>query len=487
MHPQKRGIIAARYTACFAGEWLQQKAKYTPMAQVIRQNVAPLTDEIVVTLQQEDYLPAYQKALKNYSKQANIPGFRKGMVPAGVIKKMYGAGIFTDEVLKTVEKEVNQYLDQEKPAIFGQPLPTEANNEVVRSLNQHAPGAYNFVFEIGLQPNVLPANLSAATIRRMKVEVTEEQITEEVERARNRYGNMKEPETVDNDECVLNISFTETDAQGEPLTDGLVHETNSLIVKYFSEAVRPRFMNLKVGDSLVLTLGEAFEGKELEWVAGDLKIDAATAADRSFSMAITKIGFVEKRALDTEFFEQIFPGKAIATEAEFREAMKADIQAYWDNQARTQVQDEIYHYLLDNTAVEFPEAFLKRWMLQTGDKGKTIEEVEAEFPRFLNQMKWTLISDHLLKAQNITVTPDELRQYARLQILGYMGITTVDEKTAWVESYVDRMMQDKKYIDENYHRLLTDKLFGWAETQVNYADEPVSAETFQERQHHHAH
>jgi trigger factor len=237
-----------------------------------------------------------------------------------------------------------------------------------------------------------------------------------------------------------------------------------------------------VGDSVVLTLGEAFEDKELKWVAEDLKIDAATAADRTFSMTITKIAFIEKRALDTEFFEQLFPGKAIATEAEFREAMKADIQAYWDNQARTLVQHEIYQYLLDNTGIEFPEAFLKRWMLQTGDRGKTIEEVEAEFPRFLKQLKWTLISDHLVKAQNITVTPDELRQYARLQILGYMGISKIDEKTAWVESYVDNMMQDKKYIDENYHRLLTDKLFSWAETQVNYADEVVSVETFQERQ-----
>jgi trigger factor len=436
----------------------------------------------VVTLQQEDYLPAYQKALKNYSKQANIPGFRRGMVPVGVIKKMYGAGIFTEEVLKTVEKEVNQYLDQERPAIFGQPLPTEANNEVVRSLNQNEPKAYNFVFEIGLQPDVVPADLSAATIRRLKVEVTEEQITQEVERVRSRYGNLKEPETVESDECVLNISFTETNAQGEPLTNGLVHETNSLIVKYFAEPVRPRFMNLKVGDSVVLTLGEAFEDKELKWVAEDLKIDAATAADRTFSMTITKIAFIEKRALDTEFFEQLFPGKAIATEAEFREAMKADIQAYWDNQARTLVQHEIYQYLLDNTGIEFPEAFLKRWMLQTGDRGKTIEEVEAEFPRFLKQLKWTLISDHLVKAQNITVTPDELRQYARLQILGYMGISKIDEKTAWVESYVDNMMQDKKYIDENYHRLLTDKLFSWAETQVNYADEVVSVETFQERQ-----
>ncbi len=457
------------------------------MAQIKRENVAPLTDQITVTVHMEDYYPAYEKSLKNYSKQANIPGFRKGMVPTGVVKKMYGNSVFSEEVLRVVEKEINGYLEQEKPAIFGQPLPTEDNNDTVRSFNQSKPETYNFTFEIGLQPDVVPANLAQANIKRMNVTVTDEMLEEEITRLQGRYGNMKEPETIESDECVLNVTFTEVDEAGNLIEGGLEKETNSLIVSYFSETIRPQWNGLKVGDSLTFTLSEAFEEKEYTWICEDLKLDEAEAKDRRFIIAITKIGLVEKRALETEFFEQIFPGKSVATEEEFRALLKQDIEAYWRNQARAQVQDNIYHYLLDNTNLEFPETFLKKWMQQGGEKPKTAEEVEEEFPKFINQLKWTLISDHFMKENNISVEPEELRNYAKLQMMGYMGVTTLDESTAWLDSYVDRMMQDKKYIDENYQRLITEKLFTWTESQVQYDDITVSVDEFTASQHHHSH
>ncbi len=457
------------------------------MAQVKREKAAPLVDHVTVTLQKEDYYPAYEKALKNYSKQANIPGFRKGMVPTGVVKKMYGSSVFTEEVLRAAEKEINGFLEQDKPAIFGQPLPTEANNETVRTLNQNDPQEYHFTFELGLQPEVTPAPLDQATISRKNVVVTDEMLEEEIVRLQNRYGNMKEPETVDSDACVLNVVFNEVDAEGNELDGGLNHETNSLLVSYFAESVRPQWMGLKVGESLTFTLGEAFEEKEYTWICEDLKVDEDISKERRFSIRIAKIGLVEKRELDTEFFNQIFPGKAVGTEAEFREALKADFEGYWRNQARAQVQDEIYHYLLDNTSLEFPEEFLKRWLLQGGEKPKTAEEVEAEFPAFKNQMKWTLISDYFIKGQDIKVEPEELRNYAKMQMMSYMGVTTLDESTAWLDSYVDRMMQDRKYIDENYHRLLTEKLFTWTEGQVQYKEVEVSVDEFNATQHNHQH
>lgn len=458
------------------------------MAQVTRQNVAPLTDHIVVTLQKDDYYPGFEKALKSYSKQANIPGFRKGMVPTGVVKKMHGASIYTDEVLRTVEKEINGFLQKENPEIFGQPLPTEANNQTVLGLNMNQPGEYSFTFEIGLKPEFTPADLLKAKIKRMNVGVTDEMVQEEVERLQNRFGNMKEPETVTSEDNVLNIAFTEVDAEGKVVEGGISRETNSLLVKYFTEAVRPEWFGLKTGDSITKTLGDAFEEKEFGWVRDDLGLkENPNAAAINLRMTITKIGLVEKRELNEEFFGQVFPGKAIATEAEFRAAMSEDIAAQWRQQARGQVKDEIYHYLLDHTELDFPEDFLKRWIAQSSEKQKSAEEVEAEFPRFKNQLKWTLISDYFIKQQNLEVTPEELREYARNQMMGYMGVTQIDESVAWLDSYLDRMMKDKKYIEENYHRLLTEKLFTWTEGQVNYNDEPVTAEEFLAKQHHHHH
>ncbi|HSC54339.1 MAG TPA: trigger factor [Phnomibacter sp.] len=458
------------------------------MATVTRANVGPLTDRLTVTLTREDYYPAFEKALKNYSKKANVPGFRPGMVPLGHVKKMFGASVYADEVLRTVEKEINGYLDKEKPEIFAQPLPTDDNAATVRQLDMNQPAEYSFGFEIGLRPPFTVASPAAATIKRRLVKVTEEMISEEVTRLQSRYGNMQEPETVNNDKCVLNVTFTEVDAAGNAVEGGVTKD-NSLLVSYFAEAVRPQLSGLKKDDSITITIDEAFEAKEKEWVIGDLGLaEVADAGSKKFKVTITKIGFVENRELNEEFFNQLFPGKAIATEAEFRQAVKEDIEGYWANQGRSQVHDEIYHYLIDNTSIEIPTDFLKRWLQTGGEKPKTAEEVEAEFPSFTNSLKWTMISDKLMQENKLSVEQEELREFAKHQMMGYMGVTQLDESTAWLDSYVDRMMSDRKYIDQMYNQLMTDKLFTWAAAQVtNFKDEEVTAEEFTAQQHHHHH
>lgn len=458
------------------------------MATVTRNNVGLLTDRITVQLTKEDYYPAFEKALKNYGKKANVPGFRPGMVPMGHIKKMFGSSVFTEEILRTVEKEINGYLEKERPEIFGQPLPTDDNAETVRQLDMNLPSDYSFSFEIGLRPDFTVASLPSATIKRRKVAVTDEMVSEEVSRLQTRYGNMTEPEAVASEEHVLNVTFNEADASGN-LVEGGISKDNSLLVSYFAEAVRPQLMGLKKDDSITVTIDEAFDAKEREWIIGDLGLgEVADAGSKSFKITLTKIGFVEKRELNEEFFNQLFPGKAIATEAEFRNAVKEDIEAYWANQTRSQVQDEIYHYLIDHTNIEFPADFLKRWLEQGGEKPKTAEEVEKEFPSFLNSLKWSMISDKLMQENQVSVQPEELRDFAKRQMMGYMGVTTLDESTAWLDSYVDRMMQDRKYIDQMYNQLMTDKLFTWAEGQVtNFQDELVSVEEFTAKQHHHHH
>jgi trigger factor len=458
------------------------------MATVSRQNDGLLTDKISVQLTKEDYFPAFEKSLKNYSKQAKIPGFRPGMVPMAVVKKMYGSSVFTEEVLRTVEKEINGYLEQEKPEIFGQPLPTEENSDTIRQLDMNQPGTVNFHFQIGLKPSFSVADLKTATITRRKVEVTPEMLADEVVRLQTRYGNMKDLDSVENDQCVLNLQFTETDAEGNTI-DGGITKDNSLLVSYFAEAIRPQLSSLKKDDSIVVKIEEAFEPKEREWIISDLGLaEDPSAGEKYFRLTVTKIGFVEKRELNEEFFTQLFPGKTIATEEEFNAAVKEDIGAYWEQQARTQAHDEIYHYLLDHTQIEFPENFLKSWLQTGGEKPKTAEEAEAEYPSFINSLKWNLISDKLIGENQLSVEQEELRDFAKQQMMAHMGVTTLDESTSWLDAYVDRMMKDKKYIEQNYHQLLTTKLFNCAETQVgSFKDELMSVDEFVSKQHHHHH
>jgi trigger factor len=454
------------------------------MATVTKENIGLLNEKLTLKLEKTDYLPSFEKSLKDYSKKANIPGFRKGMVPAGLIKKMYGASLFTDEVIRTVDRELIKYLEDEKLDIFAQPLPLEMD---MRKLDMNNPADYTFHFEVGMKPEFAIADLSKLKLTRYKVTVTDEMINSEISRLQNRYGNTLDQETVNTEENILNISFTETDAAGNE-TEGAIKKDNSILVKYFAEAVRSKWIGKKTGDSEVMQLKTAFDEKEREWIIGDLGLNKedAASAEKYFKIIITKIGLLEKRELNEEFFTQLYPNGDVKTEADLRNKVKEDIQAYWGNQAKNQLQHMAYHELLDGTNIDFPEAFLKKWMKTQGEKEKTDEEAENEFPVFKNQLKWTLISDKIVKENGIEVNPEEIKAFAKQQLFGYMGMPAGDDQP-WVTSYIDKMMQDRKYVEDAYHRIQSQKIMDWTESKVNAIEKEIAMEEFVKMQEEHQH
>jgi trigger factor len=455
------------------------------MATVTRENIGLLHDKLTVKVSKDDYLPAFDKKLKEYSKTANSPGFRKGMVPAGMIKKMYGASIFTDEILRSVEKELYTWLNAEKPEIFGQPLPLKND---LRDMDMNNPADFEFGFEIGLKPDYTMAEIAKAKVTLHKVAATDTMVDEEIGRMQIKGGKMTEPETVNNDETVLNILFTEADKDGTTVEGGVAKE-NSVILKYLTAATQKKFMGKKVGETVTVQLSKAFDDDKLEMFLQDLGFDKddKEAAKKYFNLEIVKIGLVEKRELTEDFFKEIYPGKEIKTEAELRDAIKEEIENYWAAQSRNQLQDQLYHYLLDETKMEFPVEFLKRWLQTGGETEKTAEQVETEFPAFSNQLKWTLISDKLIKENKLEVGNEELREYMKVEIMRYFGTMNLGEDTSWIESYIDRMMKDEKQVDSSYRRLTTDKLFNWIESQAKAKEKVVTAEELTAMQHHHQH
>lgn len=367
------------------------------MATITRENIGVLNDKITVKISKEDYLSSFEKSLKNYSKSASLPGFRKGMVPAGLVKKMHGQAVFTDEVLKTVEKELTKYMGEEKLDIFAQPLPLAEND--ARQLDFNNPTEYTFGFEVGLKPEFTIADLSKEKVPYYKIDIDNAQIDQQIERVRKAYGKKKD------------------EAAGE----------------------------------------------------GDENIELAE--------------------VNQELFKAVYPTKEINTEEEFRAEVKKEMEAYWETQSKNHFQHEIYHRLLDHSNITFPESFLKRWLETSGEKPKTQEEVEKEFPGFVNQLKWTLINDKIASEQNIEIKPEDLKEFAKKQLFGYMGMQSIGDDQPWIEEYVNKMMQDRRFIDDSYHRLRTDKVFEWAETQAQKEEKSISVDDFtkmlQEHQHHH--
>ena len=456
------------------------------MAQINREQLAPLHEKITVSVSPADYGSAYEASLKKYAKTANIPGFRKGMVPAGIVKKMHGAAIFTEEVLRSIENELMQYLQTENISYLGQPLPEDGNDPAM--FNQNEPKDYAFVFEIGLKPTFALPDLATAKTTLHVVEANEEMVNEEIDRIQRRLGKMTEPETVSNEEDVLNVSFQKCDANGI-VEEGSEKKENSLLLKYFADGFRKNLLGKKKDESVVLQVGTAFEEKEREWIAGDLGLDKNKAEDleQYFLLQITKIAFVEKRDLDETFFKEALPGKEITTEEAFRSELRTQIEAYWKTQAQHLLEHEIFHLLSEDAKMDFPETFLKKWLLKTNEKGQSEETIEKEFPAFLNQLRWTLVSNEIGTQNAIQVDRNEIMDSMRQQLMGYFGSMNMGGNFEWLDSYVDRMMSDKEQVETAYQRVFSTKVLAWAASQAKPTENKVTAAEFAELQGKHNH
>lgn len=459
------------------------------MATVTRENIGPLNDKITVTVDKEDYLAPFEKALKQYAKSANIPGFRKGMVPAGIIKKMHGNAVYTEEVLKSIEKGLVDYLQKENLDIFGQPLPDMQNDPA--SIDMNNPATYSFHFEVGIKPSFELPDLNTVALTRYKIEVPDNMVEEESERLRVRQGKMTEPESVATDEDILNIKLEECDEQGNLIENG-IQKDNSLLLKYFNPSFREQLIGKKKDDSLVLQLDKAFDEKERDWLVSDLGLDKEEPAglEKFFKLTITKIGLVEKRELNEEFFEEVFPGKEIKDEDAFRAAIREIIGASLNQSSRNHFHHELYHALLDNTQIEFPEAFLKKFMEKGGEEEKSTAQVEEEFPDFKNQLKWSLITEKIIKDNALEVTPEEIRNQITQEVLSYFGASGLQgTDMSWINNYVDSMTKNREQVENTYRKVITGKIFEMMETKVTPVEQPISLEDFQklqeEHQHHH--
>ena len=453
------------------------------MATVERENIGLLNDKLTVKIKKEDYLPSFEKKLKEYSKTANIPGFRKGMVPAGLVKKMYGNGVFQEEVIKTVEQKLFSYLETEKLDIFAQPLPLEFDMKVIDMNN---PTDISMPFEIGVKP-AFEVNTKNINATKYNIEVTPTMIEDEVKRLATRHGKMQDLEAVNSEKNMLNVTLTEVSESGDSI-EGANEFTNSFLVSYFSSEVAGSLMGKIIGDSITIKLGEGLNEKELNTILQDLGLENNDEnKSKYFKVTITKIGGIEEAPLNEELFKAAYSNAEIADEAAFNVAIENEIKSAFEPQTLNQLHDQIYHSLLDNVAMELPENFLKKWLQVGGEKRKTEEEATEEYPAFAKSLKWTIIAEKLAKDNNVKVEHDDIRAFAKKQLFGYMNMSALDDSQPWIEEYADRMVKDKKFVEDSFYRIQSEKMFGALVSQINTTEASISFEDFSKMvsEHHH--
>lgn len=459
------------------------------MATVTKENIGLLNEKIIVTVEKDDYLPSFEKAIKSYTKKANIPGFRKGMVPTGMVKKMYGSSVFADEVIKSVEKNLQDYMVNQKMEIFAQPMPMPENDPSRLDMNQ--PSEYAFSFEIGLKPEFSLPDFGSMHVIRHKITVTDEAVTEAVNRLLKEHRILTETDTVPAEDYDLSVKLIEID-QEENETAGGINRNY-----YFSSAdLTPSFRNQLAGkkkdDVVVFQPADALDEKSKTGFYKEVGIDKddVQAGERKLQLVIEKINASKAPDMDEALYTKVFPHTQIASEQDFRTQVKELLEQQWEGPSRNQLHDQLFHQLADQTHIQFPESFLKRWMLNNESKTKTEEEVDKQYPDFIKSLQWSLISGKIMQENNIEVSNEDIEDSARQQLMGYFsGNMDFDFEQPWVSDYVQRMMKDKKFVEDTARRIEMEKVFIWCETQVHPEETSISVEDFTklqaEHQHHH--
>ncbi len=460
------------------------------MATVTRENIGTLHDKITVKLTKDDYMPSFEKQLKQYAKTANVPGFRKGMVPAGMMRKMYGQSIFNEEVIRSAGKKLEDYMQEQNMAIFAQPMimPDAART----ALDMNKPEDVDFAFEVGIKPDFdIPAVKNGTVLTRYKITVTDKMMDDEIERIRRRYGKVESQETIGNKEDIVYTSYEPCDADGN-VTDVSKKIDDTAVLDKLPAKLRDMLMGKQAGATVVFRPADVCTAEELQRFLADPLKAGNEVAEHHYKLTLSKVGLLIPQDLGMELYAQVFQNTEVKDEADFRERVKAELQREFDRITGERLENEMYELLVHNTEINLPVAFLKRWMMEGGEKRKSAAEVEHEFGGFEHQLRWQLISDQLMKDNNITVGRDEVIRDIKTRVLAYFNIGADDEDEApWLDGYMNKVAKDEKTMDETYRRLIYAKLFSFLGTKFAIEEKGIGEEEFfklgsaHEAHHHH--
>lgn len=399
---------------------------------ITKTQVDDLNAILKVEVTKEDYSDKVESVLKDYRKNAQIPGFRKGMVPMSLINKQYGKAVTADEVNKLLQENLNKYLNEEKLDILGNPLPVLSED-----LNWDAE-TLTFSFELGLAPQ-FEIDLKSVAQTHYQVEITEEMIDEQVLRLRKSAGNATEVDTVDAS-CDVEVYFSNEAEQ--------ISKSGTVNADTFKDkATFDAFIGKKVGDVVVLqTKGLMADDHNLMDVFG-VSHDKVHGLDVAVEAKIEKINAIEPSALNEDFFAKFFPNGEVTDEQGLRQRITVDFKNQVQPQADQFFMNQVVDALIANATFELPKQFLIKWIQSAGEKQLSADEAALEFDRSEKSLRYQLIESKIIRDNELQVTFDEIKENASAKIrqqMAQFGMMEVSDEQ--VESIVARVFSKEEEV-----------------------------------------
>lgn len=377
---------------------------------ITKENINDLNAVLKVQVEKNDYEEKVEKVLKDYRKKANIKGFRPGMVPIGLVRKMYGKAVQLDEINKLVSESIQKYLGDEKIEILGDPLPKSDENDLIDLDNQED---FTFSFELGLAPSFELKLTKKNKVPYYEIAVSDEMKDKFVQNYARRFGEfVKAESTTENDLVKGNVEAI--DENGNSLPEGPAAEDTSLAINVIKdEEIKNLFLGKAAGDAIDFDIKKALpnEGE----IAGFLKKqkDEVKDINGNFRFTITEISHFESAPIGSELFDKIYGEGVVSTEEEFMNKIVEEISANLKLESDFKLAADIKKTTLDKTEFELPEDFLKRWLLKVNEN-TTTEQIEKEFDSFKNDLKWQLIRNKVARENEIRISEEELLKEAEI-------------------------------------------------------------------------
>ena len=431
---------------------------------------------LTVTVEKEDYQEKVEKTLKNYRKRAQVPGFRPGMVPMGMIKKQYGTAVKVDEVNRLLGDKLMEYIRENKIQMLGEPLPSDKQEPQ----DLEGDGPFTFVFDIAVAPEFKAELTGKDKVPYYTIKVDDKLIDDQVQMYAQQAGEMQKAEVFSGNDT-LTGDLRQLDEQGNTLEGGITTASGMIMPAYIKEeAQRKLFDDCKPGDIITFNPKKAYPDNDAE-VAALLKVqkDDVKELTSDFSFQVTEIRHFQPAEVGQQLFDKVFGEGAVKDEKEFRQRISDALQA------QLAVNSD-YKFLLDVRAhmekkvgkLEFPEALLKRVMLNNNkDKGE--EYVEKNFEGSIRELEWHLIKEQLVAAQEIKVEDADLKAIAKdgvRQQFAQYGMANVPDDV--LEQYADEQLKKRESLDNIIDRAVDLKLTEKLKTVVNLDEKAVTLDEF---------
>ncbi len=426
--------------------------------------------KLTVNLQEADYAARVDEQIKDYSKKANIKGFRPGKVPAGLIRKMYGKGILVESINQLLHESVTNYIKENKVRILGEPLPDRMDDNAIDWETQKE---FEFSYDLGLLPEFeLP--LDQVSVQKYDIEVDQTTVDEAYEQMQKQFGKTTNPEVSEaNDYLYGDLKQTDGD-----------FETKTLLPLNKVLAGADKFVGVKPGDTVTFDIREAFgDDAALAHVTG-LSKDVTKDLNGEFTFVVDKINRTETAEMNQEFFDKIFGKDNVTTQEEFDAKVREVIKDNYDREAVNVLDRDVIDQLVEKSSIEIPNEFFKRWLTVTNEGKITPEQIDEFYGQYVKELKWSMIRNKVVEDHDLKVSNEDVVNSARQKMMAQFNMPQVpEEMEATFNNFLDNhLKQDngKNFVNE-YEELVATKVLEFIKEKITVTENPITADEFRNK------